>query len=208
MNQTREALLKAATSAFAEHGYRGASVRDICARAGASANGVTYHFGSKKKLYQEILSGFLSRQLDVTERVLSQPPSSADEFTVRLEVFFSQLLDSYLENRETIRILMREFEQLLPQGVDGVLGRFVRTSEVITAFIAQAIELGFVSADVEADIVAGILLDRVVNQARFADAQQKFFGVTTLDDAYRLRWVQATLRIVVHGMSGPNPRAN
>ena len=52
---TRIRLLKAAAAVFAEHGYQDATVRQICARAGANIALVNYHFGDKLELYTEVL---------------------------------------------------------------------------------------------------------------------------------------------------------
>jgi len=52
---TRTRLLKAAASVFAEHGYQDATVRQICAQAGANIALVNYHFGDKLELYTEVL---------------------------------------------------------------------------------------------------------------------------------------------------------
>lgn len=52
MNDTPNALIDAALEIFAEKGYDGASVRAITARARANLGAITYHFGSKDKLYE------------------------------------------------------------------------------------------------------------------------------------------------------------
>jgi TetR/AcrR family transcriptional regulator, regulator of cefoperazone and chloramphenicol sensitivity len=52
---TREKLLQAAAEVFAETGYYGATVRQICARAGTNIALVNYHFGDKMGLYTEVL---------------------------------------------------------------------------------------------------------------------------------------------------------
>ena len=207
MSDTRQAVIKSATTLFAERGFRGASIRDICEHAGASSNAVTYHFGSKEELYTTILTGFVSVQLDLAQRTLSTTPKTREEFVVRLELCFAQLLDAYLENREPLRILSREFEELLPRSDQSVLDDAVKVSLVITEFVRDAIPLGFVAADIDPSIVAGFLLDRLDNQARFADAHKKFFGVTTLDKEYREEWIRATLRIVLFGICGTDQSA-
>lgn len=50
---TRTRLLEAAGKAFAEQGFEGASVRDICSAAQANIAAVNYHFGDKSRLYIE-----------------------------------------------------------------------------------------------------------------------------------------------------------
>lgn len=61
---TREKLLGAAEQIFAERGFYGATVREICLRAGANVAAVNYHFGDKLTLYTEVLRRF-ARTLDV-----------------------------------------------------------------------------------------------------------------------------------------------
>ncbi len=49
---TKERLVAAAGEVFAERGYREATVRDICARAGANIAAIHYHFRDKAGLYE------------------------------------------------------------------------------------------------------------------------------------------------------------
>ncbi len=54
-DETRQKLIAAAGEVFAETGFQSATVRDICARAGANIAAVNYHFGDKLGLYTEFL---------------------------------------------------------------------------------------------------------------------------------------------------------
>jgi AcrR family transcriptional regulator len=52
---TKDRLVAAATTLFAERGFHGTTVRDIAERAGANVAAGNYHYGSKKALYLEVL---------------------------------------------------------------------------------------------------------------------------------------------------------
>lgn len=54
--QTRLRLLEAAREVFSQHGFQGATVREICRRAEANGAAVNYHFGSKDGLLAEALN--------------------------------------------------------------------------------------------------------------------------------------------------------
>jgi TetR/AcrR family transcriptional regulator, regulator of cefoperazone and chloramphenicol sensitivity len=54
-DETRRQLLEAAGEVFAEAGFRDATVREICKRAGANVAAINYHFGDKETLYAEVL---------------------------------------------------------------------------------------------------------------------------------------------------------
>src|SRR5208282_4220002 len=54
-DETRRQILEVAGGVFAETGFRDATVREICRRAGANIAAVNYHFGDKETLYAEVL---------------------------------------------------------------------------------------------------------------------------------------------------------
>jgi AcrR family transcriptional regulator len=56
MDSTQRKILNAAGEVFAEHGFKAATVRDICKRAEVhNIAAVNYYFGDKEKLYQAVV---------------------------------------------------------------------------------------------------------------------------------------------------------
>jgi AcrR family transcriptional regulator len=53
VDTTRERIVDAAGEIFAERGFDGTTVRDICQRASANIAAVNYYFGDKQRLYVE-----------------------------------------------------------------------------------------------------------------------------------------------------------
>jgi tetracycline repressor-like protein len=52
---TRERILKAARSLFADRGYQDTSIRAVVAKARVNQAAINYHFGGKDGLYREVL---------------------------------------------------------------------------------------------------------------------------------------------------------
>jgi AcrR family transcriptional regulator len=102
---TRERLLQAATRLFADGGYRGASVRDICNLAGANPGAVSYHFGGKRQLYRAVLRRAAEKLADLgpedTDEPLEREPVSVVDALRRV-------LDRMRSDDAATRLLLRD----------------------------------------------------------------------------------------------------
>jgi AcrR family transcriptional regulator len=68
---TRDRLLQAAVEVFVELGYRDATFREICRRAGANNAAINYHFRDKEHLY-----------LAVIEQTIAEMPGQVPQMEV------------------------------------------------------------------------------------------------------------------------------
>lgn len=101
---TRDDLLQSALRLFAEKGFYGTSIADIARELGLTKQALLHHFGTKEKLYGEVLSLINERMTErlTAIRALGAPPG---------EKFEKAILELYGDGGpapDTSRLVMRE----------------------------------------------------------------------------------------------------
>jgi AcrR family transcriptional regulator/transposase len=113
---TVDRIVAIAEKMFAEHGYRGVSLRAVMRECGVNAAAVHYHFGSKEALLEEI---FVRRAGALN--------------SARLRLLDSCMQGAGTDNSEILELILRAFLSpafSLPDGDEGVR-RFTRLRSVI-----------------------------------------------------------------------------
>lgn len=200
MMETAAKILAAATKLFAERGYEGTSVRGICEAAGTNVNAVSYHFGGKGALYEEVLGRSGEERLAGTRRILGRPPKDLADFETRLLLFAEETLAVNMAEPEVLIIMFAEFQQGF-RNCDGeaTLERFLSETKVLVDFLKAAQKKRLLRKGVDPEIVAGALLERLHNQARHAGAIQTIYGVSAESPDYLEHWTQQTIDLLLHG---------
>ncbi len=97
--ETRQRLVDESLRLFAEHGFKGVSVRDIAAAAQANVAAVSYHFGSKQGLYCTIFETVLDQdegrfreQIANVETLLGRAGSDPALLAAALDILVSGLV--------------------------------------------------------------------------------------------------------------------
>src|SRR5262245_36438774 len=112
--QTRMRLLDAAELLFAEHGFRGASVRDITQQAGCNLAAVNYHFGGKVNLYREVvlrrLAALRAGRIESVKRAMNRTGREAtvEELVEAFSTAFLEPLVTSAAGRRWINLMTRE----------------------------------------------------------------------------------------------------
>lgn len=111
---TREKLLGAAAEVFAETGYYGATVREICARAGTNIALVNYYFGDKQGLYAEVLQRSVRlAHLDAIRGALDQQGTHEEILREVIRARMRGIRGGDLVDRQ-LRIVIHELAQPTP----------------------------------------------------------------------------------------------
>jgi TetR/AcrR family transcriptional regulator len=127
------ALLDVALDAFADNGYEGTSVREVCRRLGVSHNLVHERYGSKERLwYAAIEHGFrtLAGELGAAAQV-----ATGDELD-RLRAIMLRYVEVTAERPALIRIINHEAAR--PGGrLDHVYDRYIRPAHEVADVVLR-----------------------------------------------------------------------
>lgn len=110
---TKNKILDAAESLFADKGFNGTSLREITSQAEVNLAAVNYHFGSKKELIKAVMSRYMNElsprlELALTEVCEQDSPSLIDVFSAFIDPLLS--LNDFKNNGTS------NFLQLLGRG--------------------------------------------------------------------------------------------
>lgn len=103
---TRNLLLDAAEAAFAEGGFKGASVRAITAGARANLGAVTYHFGSKAALFEAVVERAQGGLHQTIEAAARRPGTPAERLERVVRAHFGFLHDHPRLRRLVLQVLL------------------------------------------------------------------------------------------------------
>ena len=102
----RDRVLEVACELFAEAGFHGTHLREICKRAGTNVAGVCYHFHSKEGLYQAVVMEAGRRLSDPGEDFVASPNLPPEQKLLKLVESLLHKLSS--ERAWIAKLLTRE----------------------------------------------------------------------------------------------------
>lgn len=162
--ETRDRLLREAELLFADRGFNGVTVREICSAAHANVAAVNYHFGDKLGLYREVMRVAIGAMREVTDtaRAAGQGLSPADRLRAYVSLFLHRLLTP---GRETIHhLIQREIADPTPL-LDDLVEQGLRPRlEYLAGIVAEMIESD--SSDVRVKLCVMSIVSQTVMYAR------------------------------------------
>jgi AcrR family transcriptional regulator len=136
--ETRQRVLEAAGEVFANHGFRDATIREICEKAKANVAAVNYHFGDKEELYAAVFD--YARTCAVAQFTeLGAPAAPPEE---RLRAFVRAVLTRFFNEGRPAwlgKLVAREMIEPSPALDALVNGQIRPNSERLKALVRELI---------------------------------------------------------------------
>ena len=184
---TTTQILDAAGQVFAQKGYRQATVREICARAGANIAAVNYHFGDKERLYIEAVKSArlaIEDQAPLPDSVDQGDPEEA--LRVIINILAQRILSPDVESWRH-RLLVREFtnpsracEEIMQESIVPFMNRL---HGILRRLLPEGVPTGTVRRlgfSIVSQVAYYRLQDRVVSMMVPPEELARDFGVETL----------------------------
>ena len=151
--RSRQSLLQAAKALFVQHGYEGATMREIAARAGLSTGAVFASFADKADLFDAVLRADAEVQAEAMRRAAAAPGSVETRLLAMLSAAFTHDLAQP-------QLLRAGMGAVWSHGLSGDLGdRPVRRPAV--DLIGAALRGGMASGELKADLDAPLVVDMI-----------------------------------------------
>jgi AcrR family transcriptional regulator len=178
----RERLLDGAIDYVAQHGLADVSLRTLAAALGTSHRMLIHHFGSKERLWVEIVRAVEARQRGVLAQILPDPTEPAGE---AMWVWWKHISNPALWPNE--RLFFEIYGQAL-QGrahttelLDGIIDEWLDPATEINVSLGVPEELARAHARLGIAVTRGLLLDLLAtgDTAAVDAAMEAFIDIYT-----------------------------
>ncbi len=143
----RELILEASEELFAEFGYSGTSVRMISTKAGVNVAMISYYFGSKEKLFAELVdfkASYIREKIQTIQKDVSDP-------VLQIEQIVNAYVDRIMSQHRFHRILHRQISLQCDREItENILGVLMKNINELKKLIDDGIKKNvFQKVDIE-----------------------------------------------------------
>lgn len=200
-DRTPASLIAAGRRLFARHGYDGCSVRAITEDAGANLGAITYHFGSKRGLYDAVVATCLTPFADRVAEVAASPGAPIDRLAAVVRAYFEHLW----QNPDLPFLMTQELAAgRLPPPSAGAAMRKVLGA--IAGLVREGQQDGSIRSG-DAVLMALSAIAQPVHLTVVRRMAASFVGVDQDDPATRARLVEHVVAFVRRGLAADGPSA-
>ncbi len=170
----RRAILSAATEVFLQHGYLGASMDEVAAKAAVSKQTVYKQFEDKQHLFTEIVLGTTTQVVDGFARTYADTLEEATDVRQAFRDVARRLLDTLLQPDvlRLRRLVVAEADRFPDISGTWFEGAFHRSIVLLGESMTRLAERGMLRELADPTLAAyqfaGLVMYKPMNQAMFA----------------------------------------
>ncbi|HEY5371675.1 MAG TPA: TetR family transcriptional regulator [Hanamia sp.] len=144
----KEIIIESAIKLFSTKGFEGTSVREIATDAEVNVAMINYYFGSKEKLFENVVEYRTSFLRGVFSELVNNKTLSQIE---KVDFMIEQLIERKFSDAKFSRLLHREMSlELRPQMRNAISNILLRNIDSVKTIIRNGIKCGeFQSVDIE-----------------------------------------------------------
>ena len=175
----RRAILAAATEVFLQHGYLGASMDEVAAKAGVSKQTVYKQFENKERLFTEIVLGTSDQLIDGLQQAYAETLEGAADAREALRALAYRLLQSLTADGvlQLRRLVIAEADRFPEVCGAWFTSGFEKSLEALGQALHRLSERGLLreldDPTLAAYQFAGLVMYKPMNRAMFAGTRQR-----------------------------------
>ncbi|GAA1569786.1 TetR/AcrR family transcriptional regulator [Kribbella hippodromi] len=175
----RRAILAAATEVFLQHGYLGASMDEVAAKAGVSKQTVYKQFENKERLFAEIVGGTSDQLMDGLQQAYDDTLDGAVDAREALRALAYRLLQSLTADNvlQLRRLVIAEADRFPEVCGAWFTNGFEQSLDALGKALTRLTERGLLrqldDPTLAAYQFAGLVMYKPMNRAMFAGTRQR-----------------------------------
>ena len=120
--ETRDRILNAAESLFADRGYDGTSIRDVATAADVQINAVGYHFGPKEALFDTVVARRATIMTTLRLNALEEARAQAGASPIPIETLIRDYVRPFIDSADHGEPGWRNYAALMGRLANSPLG--------------------------------------------------------------------------------------
>lgn len=133
-----EAIMDAAKKMFARYGLRKTSMDELAQRARVAKATIYSHFGSKSRVYQEVLKREADEIVSKISERIARESSPADKLRAFIKIRFTQMIKAL----NLLNLSREGVEKALPAAMDIRDQLFERETQIIFSILKEGVDEG------------------------------------------------------------------
>ena len=145
-----EKILQAATLLFARENFSSVSIKKIAAASGVNSALISYYFGGKKNLYQEVLYTEAEKFLKLQDTIRQRTESPLN----KLRTYVDSIAEMQRAHPYNIHLIYRELLSPQPMFENYVRNKLYRIHQFMAELVNEAIACGEIKTNIKPTHVA------------------------------------------------------